>query len=181
MPPLPRRSASASAERAFPSSRCSRGPGPGGASPGSGAESPECPRPAGGSPAPPPAEPWAFQSQVAAARCARSPWSRRSWERRERWSSAGWFQSPWADGTNIKKPINCLAPKAMDSLLTWVQDQLDEQTLCPAKAVREELQSRGKVLPGPVVLCNQLCSSGAVEPSVPGAGFLEKKSQEKRK
>ncbi|KAM9378385.1 uncharacterized protein LRP34_004524 [Phaethornis superciliosus] len=57
------------------------------------------------------------------------------WAGGEQGAGLGGFQSPWADGTNIKKPINCLAPKAMDSLLTWVQDQLDEQTLCPAKVM----------------------------------------------
>ncbi|XP_030305673.1 formin-like protein 3 isoform X1 [Calypte anna] len=36
-------------------------PGPGGASPGSGASSPECPRPAGGSPPHLRAEPWPLQ------------------------------------------------------------------------------------------------------------------------
>lgn len=49
------------------------------------------------------------------------------------------FRSPnryeyhWADGTNIKKPIKCSAPKYIDYLMTWVQDQLDDETLFPSK------------------------------------------------
>ena len=39
----------------------------------------------------------------------------------------------WADGTNIKKPIKCSAPKYIDYLMTWVQDQLDDETLFPSK------------------------------------------------
>ncbi|XP_030305674.1 uncharacterized protein LOC115598247 isoform X2 [Calypte anna] len=69
-------------------------PGPGGASPGSGASSPECPRPAGGSPPHLRAEPWPLQSQVAAAPGAGPTRSRRSWERRGRSSSAGWCPCP---------------------------------------------------------------------------------------
>ncbi|XP_030305675.1 uncharacterized protein LOC115598247 isoform X3 [Calypte anna] len=67
-------------------------PGPGGASPGSGASSPECPRPAGGSPPHLRAEPWPLQ--VAAAPGAGPTRSRRSWERRGRSSSAGWCPCP---------------------------------------------------------------------------------------
>ncbi|ETE66701.1 MOB kinase activator 1B, partial [Ophiophagus hannah] len=36
-------------------------------------------------------------------------------------------------GTNIKKPIKCSAPKYIDYLMTWVQDQLDDETLFPSK------------------------------------------------
>ncbi|TRY94983.1 hypothetical protein DNTS_004656 [Danionella cerebrum] len=43
------------------------------------------------------------------------------------------YEYHWADGTNIKKPIKCSAPKYIDYLMTWVQDQLDEETLFPSK------------------------------------------------
>ncbi|NXS13074.1 MOB1A kinase, partial [Neodrepanis coruscans] len=33
----------------------------------------------------------------------------------------------------IKKPIKCSAPKYIDYLMTWVQDQLDDETLFPSK------------------------------------------------
>ena len=33
----------------------------------------------------------------------------------------------------MKKPIKCSAPKYIDFLMTWVQDQLDDETLFPSK------------------------------------------------
>lgn len=46
---------------------------------------------------------------------------------------SGRYEYHWADGTNIKKPIKCSAPKYIDYLMTWVQDQLDDETLFPSK------------------------------------------------
>ncbi|XP_072793630.1 MOB kinase activator 1A-like isoform X1 [Vicugna pacos] len=43
------------------------------------------------------------------------------------------YEYHWADGANIKKPIKCSAPKYIDYLMTWVQDQLDDETLFPSK------------------------------------------------
>ena len=43
------------------------------------------------------------------------------------------FQYHWADGNQVKKPIKCSAPKYIDFLMTWVQDQLDDETLFPSK------------------------------------------------
>lgn len=48
-------------------------------------------------------------------------------------SSHARYEYHWADGTNIKKPIKCSAPKYIDYLMTWVQDQLDDETLFPSK------------------------------------------------
>lgn len=48
-------------------------------------------------------------------------------------SSQPRYEYHWADGTNIKKPIKCSAPKYIDYLMTWVQDQLDDETLFPSK------------------------------------------------
>ena len=38
-----------------------------------------------------------------------------------------------SDGQTIKKPIKCSAPKYIDYLMTWVQDQLDDEALFPSK------------------------------------------------
>ena len=43
------------------------------------------------------------------------------------------YEYHWADGQTIKKPIKCSAPKYIDYLMTWVQDQLDDETLFPSK------------------------------------------------
>lgn len=43
------------------------------------------------------------------------------------------YEYHWADGATIKKPIKCSAPKYIDFLMTWVQDQLDDETLFPSK------------------------------------------------
>lgn len=48
------------------------------------------------------------------------------------------YEYHWADGTNIKKPIKCSAPKYIDYLMTWVQDQLDDETLFPSKIGRSQ-------------------------------------------
>jgi len=43
------------------------------------------------------------------------------------------YEYHWADGYVVKKPIKCSAPKYIDYLMTWVQDQLDDETLFPSK------------------------------------------------
>ena len=43
------------------------------------------------------------------------------------------YEYHWADGHTIKKPIKCSAPKYIDYLMTWVQDQLDDEALFPSK------------------------------------------------
>ena len=43
------------------------------------------------------------------------------------------FEYLWADGTSVKKPIKCSAPKYIDYLMTWVQDQLDDESLFPSR------------------------------------------------
>ena len=43
------------------------------------------------------------------------------------------LQYHWADGNQVKKPIKCSAPKYIDFLMTWVQDQLDDEALFPSK------------------------------------------------
>jgi hypothetical protein len=39
----------------------------------------------------------------------------------------------WADGATIKKPIKCSAPEYVDYLMTWVQSQLDHESIFPTK------------------------------------------------
>ncbi len=43
------------------------------------------------------------------------------------------YEYHWADGQTVKKPIKCSAPKYIDYLMTWVQDQLDDEGLFPSK------------------------------------------------
>ena len=43
------------------------------------------------------------------------------------------YEYHWADGHTIKRPIKCSAPKYIDYLMSWVQDQLDDETLFPSK------------------------------------------------
>ncbi len=38
----------------------------------------------------------------------------------------------------MKKPIKCSAPKYIDYLMTWVQDQLDDENLFPSKIGKAE-------------------------------------------
>lgn len=43
------------------------------------------------------------------------------------------YEYHWADGNMIKRPIKCSAPKYIDYLMTWVQDQLDDENIFPSK------------------------------------------------
>ncbi|KJE90409.1 mps one binder kinase activator-like 1 [Capsaspora owczarzaki ATCC 30864] len=43
------------------------------------------------------------------------------------------YEYHWADGQNVKKPIKCSAPEYIDFLMTWVQGQLDDETIFPSK------------------------------------------------
>lgn len=43
------------------------------------------------------------------------------------------YEYHWADYTTVKKPIKCSAPKYIDYLMTWAQDQLDDETIFPSK------------------------------------------------
>ncbi|GFV29942.1 MOB kinase activator-like 1 [Trichonephila clavipes] len=53
------------------------------------------------------------------------------------------YEYHWADGQTVKKPIKCSAPKYIDYLMTWVQDQLDDENLFPSKIVMSFL-GKGK-------------------------------------
>ena len=48
-------------------------------------------------------------------------------------SAGAKYEYHWADGQTVKKPIKCSAPKYIDYLMTWVQDQIDDEALFPSK------------------------------------------------
>lgn len=43
------------------------------------------------------------------------------------------FEYHWADGTSVKKPLKVSAPEYIDYLMTWVQTQLNDETIFPSK------------------------------------------------
>ena len=43
------------------------------------------------------------------------------------------YEYLWADGTTIKKPISCSAPRYVDYLFTWVQNLLDDERIFPTE------------------------------------------------
>lgn len=43
------------------------------------------------------------------------------------------YEYHWADGTTIKKAIKVSAPEYVDYLMTWVQNQLDDEGIFPSK------------------------------------------------
>jgi len=43
------------------------------------------------------------------------------------------YEYMWADGRSVKKAIKCSAPDYVDFLMTWVQEQLDDETIFPSK------------------------------------------------
>lgn len=48
-------------------------------------------------------------------------------------SAGAKYEYHWADGTNVKKPLRCTAPEYIDYLMTWVQEQLDDEAVFPSK------------------------------------------------
>ena len=43
------------------------------------------------------------------------------------------YEYHWADGVTIKKPIQCSASEYVDFLMTWVQQQLDDEAIFPSE------------------------------------------------
>jgi len=43
------------------------------------------------------------------------------------------YEYHWADGTTVKKAIKVSAPEYVDYLMTWVQNQLDDEAIFPSK------------------------------------------------
>jgi len=48
-------------------------------------------------------------------------------------SAGAKYEYHWADGNHVKIPIKCSAPKYIDYLMTWIQDQVDDESLFPSK------------------------------------------------
>jgi len=48
-------------------------------------------------------------------------------------SAGAKYEYHWADGDQIKKAIRCSAPEYVDYLMTWVQKQLDDESIFPSK------------------------------------------------
>lgn len=43
------------------------------------------------------------------------------------------YEYHWCDGVQFKKPVKLSAPEYVDYLMTWVQNQLDDETIFPSK------------------------------------------------
>lgn len=43
------------------------------------------------------------------------------------------YEYHWCDGVQFKKPIKVSAPEYVDFLMTWVQSQLDDESVFPSK------------------------------------------------
>ncbi|KAM1809812.1 hypothetical protein ACFX15_026074 [Malus domestica] len=43
------------------------------------------------------------------------------------------YEYRWADGVNIKKPIEVSAPKYVEYLMDWIEVQLDEESIFPQR------------------------------------------------
>jgi hypothetical protein len=43
------------------------------------------------------------------------------------------YEYRWADGVQIKKPIEVSAPKYVEYLMDWIEGQLDDESLFPQK------------------------------------------------
>eukprot|EP01126_Amoeba_proteus_P007631 TRINITY_DN12740_c0_g1_i3.p1 TRINITY_DN12740_c0_g1~~TRINITY_DN12740_c0_g1_i3.p1 ORF type:complete len:131 (+),score=22.95 TRINITY_DN12740_c0_g1_i3:395-787(+) len=43
------------------------------------------------------------------------------------------YEYLWMDGVKVKKPVACSAPEYVDYLMSWVQDQLDDEAIFPSK------------------------------------------------
>jgi MOB kinase activator 1 len=43
------------------------------------------------------------------------------------------YEYRWADGVKIKKPIEVSAPKYVEYLMEWIENQLDEESIFPQK------------------------------------------------
>ena len=43
------------------------------------------------------------------------------------------YEYHWADGSTVKRPLKCSAPKYIDYLMAWVQEQLEDENIFPSK------------------------------------------------
>ncbi|VDM18106.1 unnamed protein product [Hydatigera taeniaeformis] len=43
------------------------------------------------------------------------------------------YEYYWADGQTVKKPVKCSAPRYINNLMTWTQNQLENEAIFPSK------------------------------------------------
>jgi hypothetical protein len=43
------------------------------------------------------------------------------------------YEYHWCDGVTFKKPVKVSAPEYADYLMTWVQEQMDDEVVFPSK------------------------------------------------
>lgn len=41
------------------------------------------------------------------------------------------FEYRWADGVKVKKPLKCSGPEYVDYVMTWIEEQINDETLFP--------------------------------------------------
>lgn len=51
------------------------------------------------------------------------------------------YEYQWQDGNQYKKPTRVSAPEYVDFLMTWIQSQLDDETIFPSKIGKSTLHS----------------------------------------
>ncbi|KAI8853087.1 Mob1/phocein [Chytridium lagenaria] len=49
------------------------------------------------------------------------------------WLAVNAYEYLWCDGITYKKPVKVSAPEYVDFLMTWVQSQLDDESIFPSK------------------------------------------------
>ncbi|KAL0371953.1 UNVERIFIED_CONTAM: MOB kinase activator-like 1A [Sesamum calycinum] len=53
------------------------------------------------------------------------------------------YEYRWADGVQIKKPIEVSAPKYVEYLMDWIETQLDDESIFPQRLGAHFLQISG--------------------------------------
>lgn len=43
------------------------------------------------------------------------------------------YEYYWADGQTVKKPVKCSAPRYINNLMMWTQNQLENESIFPSK------------------------------------------------
>lgn len=56
------------------------------------------------------------------------------------------YEYRWADGVQIKKPIEVSAPKYVEYLMDWIESQLDDESIFPQKLGKDLIFSFLKIL-----------------------------------
>lgn len=51
------------------------------------------------------------------------------------------YEYRWADGVQIKKPLEVSAPKYVEYLMDWIEGQLDDEAIFPQKIGMPQIRS----------------------------------------